>query len=121
MRVASGFSAMLLLLFAGVQYNDPDALFWGPVYAGGAILCALAAFRPRVFSGPLLGLVYAASLLISLAGVVWFWPAAPQWWMQDVWWEDETAREGMGMMVLSAALLLALPVVLRHSGRVRSR
>jgi hypothetical protein len=33
--------------------------------------------------------------------------------MQDVWWETETAREGMGMMILCVALALAGLVALR--------
>ena len=117
MRVASGVCAVILIVFAGVQYNDPDGLFWGPVYAGGATLCALAAFRPRAYAGTLAGLAYAAAVLASLAGMVWFWPSASRWWASEVWWEIETAREGMGMMVLTAALLLALPVVRRHRKR----
>ena len=117
MRIVSGVCAAILIVFAGVQYNDSDALFWGPIYAGGAALCALAALRPRTYAGAPAGLVYAVAVLASLAGMVWFWPSTPRWWMQDVWWEVETAREGMGMMVLAAALLLALPVVRRHRGR----
>jgi len=117
MRIASGICAVVLIVFAGVQHNDPDVLFWGPLYAGGAVLCALAALRPRTYVHASAGLVYVAALLASLAGMVWFWPSTPQWWMQEVWWEDETVREGMGMMVLAAALLLALPVVWRHRGR----
>lgn len=117
MRIVSGVCAVVLIVFAAVQYNDPDALFWAPIYAGGAVLCALAAFRPRIYAGSPAGLVYAAAVLASLAGVVRFWPSASGWWMQEVWWENEAAREGMGMMVLAAALLLALPVVWRHRGR----
>ncbi len=117
MRIVSGICAILLIVFAGVQHNDPDVLFWGPVYAGGAVLCALAALRPQIYARAPAGLVYAAALLASLAGTVWFWPSTAQWWMQEVWWEDETAREGMGMMVLVTALLLALPVVWRQRGR----
>ena len=117
MRIVSGVCAAILIVFAGVQYNDPDALLWGPAYAVGAALCALAAFRPRTYARPPAGLAYAAAVLASLAATVWFWPSTPRWWLQDVWWEQETAREGMGMMVLTVALLLALPVVWRHRGR----
>lgn len=113
MRIANGIFAALLLLFAAVQFNDPDFLFWGTLYAAGAVICGLAALRPRVLAGLPLRLAYFSGLAGVAVGLVVFWPDTPQWWMEDVWWNTETAREGMGMMVLALGMVLALPLVIR--------
>ena len=36
-----------------------------------------------------------------------YWPAVPNWWRKDVWWHEETAREGMGLMIAFAVSLVA--------------
>ena len=107
MRIVNIVLLALLILFAAVQYNDPDGTFWAIVYGIGAIWCATAAFRSGLFaSTPPFGL-YLLSLAGALFGMFWFWPRTPGFWRQDVWWETETAREGMGMMILVIALLAA--------------
>ena len=113
MRIVNGIFVVLLILFSVAQYNDPDGMFWIIVYGVGALWCGVAAFKSGLFSqSPVFGL-YALTLLSSIGGLVYFWPKTPQWWMQDVWWETETAREGMGMMILVLALLIAGVVALR--------
>ncbi|WP_146347370.1 transmembrane 220 family protein [Phaeobacter marinintestinus] len=106
MRVVAAVFCGLMVLFALVQYNDPDALYWGVIYGAAAIWCGLAAFRPAMISGRgrtlLLGF-----LAIAAFGVVWYWPKTPGFWTQEVWWVTETAREGMGMMIVFIALIIA--------------
>lgn len=114
MRIANGVFAVLLILFAVVQYNDPDGLFWLIVYGVGAVWCALAALRPGALSGILFGL-FGLTFAAAVAGLVYFWPTTDRWWMQEVWWETETAREGMGMMILIVGLVLAGIVALRRA------
>lgn len=113
MRIVNGIFVVLLILFSVAQYNDPDGMFWIVVYGVGAIWCGVAAFKSGLFSRSHVFGLYALTLLASLGGLVYFWPTTPQWWMQDVWWETETAREGMGMMILVVALLIAGVVALR--------
>lgn len=113
MRVVNGIFVVLLILFSAVQYNDPDGLFWVMVYGAGVVWCGVAAFRSGLFvQTPVFGL-YALNLAAAIGGLVYFWPKTPRWWMQDVWWETETAREGMGMMILCVALVFAGIVALR--------
>ncbi|MEM7267896.1 MAG: transmembrane 220 family protein [Pseudomonadota bacterium] len=113
MRIANGVLAALLLLFAVVQWNDPDGLFWIFVYGIGAIWCGIAALRPALYASPFVFGLYALTCIAALAGLFYFWPTTPEWWMQDVWWETETAREGMGMMILVIALIVAGFIVRR--------
>jgi len=113
MRILNGVLLALMILFAAVQYNDPDGPFWAIVYGVGAIWCGLAAFRSGIFASTPPFLLYLASLAAAGFGVVWYWPTTPGWWKQEVWWETETAREGMGMMILVIALLAAGLVAIR--------
>lgn len=106
MRIVAAVFCLLMFLFAAVQYNDPDAVFWGVIYGIAAIWCGLAAARPALLAG--VGrTVLLACLAGAVCGVVWFWPKTPGFWRQDVWWETETAREGMGMMITLLALVVA--------------
>lgn len=99
---------VLMVLFAGVQYNDPDFYFWGPVYLVPAAWAALAAFRPDTLqqSLPRLGLI--ATAILAIVGVGYYWPKDAGWWRQDVWWESELAREGMGVMIVAGVVIVVL-------------
>ena len=112
MRIVNGIFCVILILFAVAQYNDPDFYLWGAIYGVGAVFAGIAALRPAMFAGPGLRLSYLIALAASVAGLIYYWPTTPQWWMQEVWWETETAREGMGMMVVLAAMLVAGVAVL---------
>lgn len=95
-----------MVLFMVVQYNDPDGLTWILIYAVPAIWSGLAFFRPALFDAVLARRTWGVTLLAALAGMVYYWPKTPQWWASEVWWETETAREGMGMMIVVVALVL---------------
>jgi hypothetical protein len=115
MRVVNGFMCVLLAAFVAVQYNDPDFYFWMPVYVVPAVWAGLACYRPGQLSRPIARLLLGLSLAAAVAGTWWFWPREAGFWHQEVWWESETAREGMGMMVVTVALLLV--VVAAATGR----
>ena len=112
MRITNGVLCALLILFAVVQYNDPDGVFWIGVYGAGAAWCGLAAVRSDLLANVGVKAVFGLTLAAAIAGVVWFWPTTPEWWKQDVWWTTETAREGMGMMIVVVCLLFAGAVIL---------
>lgn len=118
MRVLCGVLAVVLILFAAVQYNDSDALFWALAYGAGAAWCALAAFRPALLrTGPSRWLL-AGSVVLAGIGVLVFWPDVDRWWSIDVWWPEvsgETSREGMGMMILAVSVLVAASFGLRRA------
>ena len=101
------------MLFAAVQYNDPDALYWGAIYGIAAVWTGIAALRPALFSKSAVSTLFLVSLVLALAGVWYHWPQSPEFWKQDVWWNTETAREGMGMMIAAFALLFAGFIALR--------
>jgi hypothetical protein len=107
-RYANILLGVLMMLFAAVQYNDPDALLWIVIYLIPAAWAFTAAFRlPRVTSKAGTALLWA-TLAIALGALVYYWPQTPAFWRKDVWWNDEEAREGMGVMIAFAVLLFVL-------------
>ena len=116
MRILNGILAAFLVLFAVVQWNDPDGPLWIVIYGIGAVWCGPAAFRPAVYAGAVAAGLFGLCLLAAIGGMIWFWPDVSNWWDIDVWWPEvtgETSREGMGMMVLVVCLLAAGSVVMQ--------
>ena len=112
MRYVNMLLGLVMLGFAAVQYNDPDALLWIVIYLVPAAWAFAAAFRlQRVRSQTGERLLWA-SLVIGAATTVYYWPTMPGFWRKDVWWVEETAREGMGVMIAMAILLVVLATAL---------
>ena len=100
------FSLMcLMVLFAAVQFNDPAGLMLIVIYSVPALWCALATFSKRILQRAAVRAMLAVCLATALAGVVRFWPLTPQFWTREVWYNVETAREGMGLMIVAGVLL----------------
>ena len=96
-----------------MTWGPASAAIWIVIYLIPALWAALAAFRLGALGDNRLFAALCATVLAAAVGTAYFWPDTPGWWRQDVWWEVETAREGMGMMVVTAALLIALVTALR--------
>ena len=105
-RILMAILCVFLPLFAAAQYNDPDPQVWATMYGAGAIWTGLAAFTPRLLAGRVVTLLLLISVIIASCAVVYFWPHSAEWWRQEVWWQDEAAREGMGTMILAACIAL---------------
>jgi hypothetical protein len=105
-----------MLLAMVVQYNDPDGPLWMAYYGVPAIWCALATFRPGVFPTPSGRVLLGVSVVAALALTAWYWPPVAGFWHESVWrmgmTEPEAARiaeqsrEGMGLMIATAVLLV---------------
>ena len=120
MRYVNGVLAILMVLFAAAQYNDPDALLWMVIYLVPAAFAGLAAVRlTRLQSGILFNLL-AVALIAALAGCYYYWPQTPEFWRRDVWWATETAREGMGMMIVTVVIAVAFLTAVRARARQRA-
>lgn len=106
MRAVNALFAAILLLFAVVQYNDPDFLYWFAIYALAALWCALAAFLPETLTTHgTLRAGFFVCLIAALAGTVYYWPAGTAWWTKEVIWDDELVREGLGMAIVTIGLV----------------
>ena len=114
LKVFNIFFCIVFILFAAVQYNDPDPYVWMPIYLYTAILCWLA-FRNKYFPGAyLLGIaVYAAYAIYKFfdQNGVWDWMTkhhatniagtmkAEQPWIEET-------REFFGLVILIVVLLI---------------
>lgn len=103
MRYVNGLFCAVLALFALAQYNDPDPLLWFPIYAIPAAWSGALAWRPQLLqtSRPA-----AAAFLLCLAaavtGTIAMWPTLPSDWIHI-----EEEREGLGLIIVTVALLVA--------------
>ncbi|HRI22314.1 MAG TPA: transmembrane 220 family protein, partial [Panacibacter sp.] len=61
------FFCFAFIVFAALQYNDPDPYLWMPIYLYGAVLCLQAArnkFHPKAYIAGIV--VYAAYALYKV-------------------------------------------------------
>jgi hypothetical protein len=100
--------ALLMGLFAAVQYNDPDGPLWMVLYGVPAIWALVAVIRPYWLAGTMPLALLGVCLFIGLILVVVLWPPEEEWWRTEVWWESEESREGMGLMIATGVLLAVL-------------
>ena len=118
MRILLGLLLLLMLLFGAVQYNDPDGLLWMIIYTVPAVWCGLGLFQPKLFTRKSIKVGYWATVALTLIGVVYFWPITPRFWTKEVWYNVETAREGMGLMIVLCVLLYVRFCVRRQQGEI---
>lgn len=97
--------AVLMLIFMFVQINDPDGWQWFVIYAVPMIWASLAAFRPQALRHIVSRILLAISILLATILAVFYWPRTDAWWTRDIWWEVESVREGMGMMIVLLVLV----------------
>lgn len=114
MRPVNAILMLLMILFVAVQYNDPDGKLWMALYAIPAVWTAIAVFKHTALGTRIGKTLLGLCLIASCFGIYWFWPDVPGWWQQAIWWETETAREGMGMMIIAIVLAIVWFTSLMH-------
>lgn len=109
-RIFFGIWALLFMLFAYWQINDPDPLIWISIYGYGALMAALAAMRR--YPMPLL----AFGFLFGIAGFFYMYPGAVSDWIAQEWQQQdlsmktqhmEEAREAFGLLIVSLIMGVA--------------
>ena len=74
MKIFNIIFCVLIISFAGLQYNDPYPYIWIPIYLYSATLCFFAArnrfFQKAFIVGIVVYLVYAVFLLFDKTGVI---------------------------------------------------
>jgi MFS superfamily sulfate permease-like transporter len=114
MKIANLLLAVMFIMFAFVQINDPDPVVWILIYGSMAVMCILAAFRiyPRII---------LAILLVAFIGYSFlFFDGLMEWFAQDdksVLFDDvmkmqypyiEESREFLGLMICIIVLVIHL-------------
>ncbi|MGB7302350.1 MAG: transmembrane 220 family protein [Burkholderiaceae bacterium] len=108
MRILNMVLGLLMVVFAAVQLNDPDTFIWIVYYLIGATWALMAAFKLNWVQSAIGRILLWLSLAVAFAGVIVYFPKMDKFWERDVWWVEETAREGMGIMILFLVLLAVL-------------
>jgi hypothetical protein len=113
MRLFNLIFVVVFVLFAALQYNDPDPYIWIPIYLYAAVLCWLAfkgKYYPRAcLLGVVIYLGYAAYLFFTKDGVLdWAREHHAENLVQTMkaekpWIED--TREFGGLLILIVVLL----------------
>ncbi len=116
MRYLNLLLGVTMLGFTAVQYNDPDALLWIFYYGVPASCALLAALRPDLLRTQPGALLLWASVPLWLGLVVFYWPQMPGFWRWPVLMAEETAREGMGLMVAWLTVLVAALSIRTRTG-----
>jgi hypothetical protein len=114
MKIFNLIFCVLFVLFAALQYNDPDPYIWMPIYLYSATLCYLAAkqkFYPKAY---LVGFIvygaYAVYLFFDKTGVLdWVQEHQSESMVQTMkatkpWIEE--SREFFGLVILIVVLAI---------------
>jgi hypothetical protein len=111
LKALDGFLALMFLLFAAVQYNDPDPGLWMLVYGAMVVVCVASIFHKYYVN---LMIPMAGGYLILSALVVegmLTWLSSPN---RNLLFDDvakmqypyiEEAREFLGLLICLAVLL----------------
>jgi len=111
MRIVNFILAIMFLLFAFVQINDPDPIIWILIYGAMAVLCIMAIFEfyPTKFTIGLL-VLYVLYSIVYIPGVF-------EWLRQEnktMLFDDvakmqypyiEEAREFLGLLICIIVLI----------------
>ena len=113
MKVFNIFIIVVFIIFAALQYNDPDPYVWMPIYLYAALLCYWAIkrkYKPVLYYiGLAAYLAYAAYLFFDKTGVL-NWVNGhhaeniAQTMKANKPWIEET-REFFGLMIVIFVLL----------------
>ncbi|MBI5719407.1 MAG: hypothetical protein HZC37_17205 [Burkholderiales bacterium] len=107
LRALNLLLCLVMLAFVAMQYNDPDGPLWMLYYTVPALWAGVMAWRRDLPQRPRWRAALGASLVVWAGLMVFYWPSMPGFWRKEVWWVEETAREGMGMMIAFAVVAFA--------------
>lgn len=108
MKAINFILALIFLLFAFVQINDPDPILWILIYGNMAALCVLAMFKMRFSYWIIATLIGYSVYAVLLAGSAWEWFQSPDRSllfddiakMQNIYIEE--TREFLGLVICIA-------------------
>jgi hypothetical protein len=123
MKIFNYFFCVTFVVFAALQYNDPDPYIWVPIYIYAAVLCWQAArnkFYPKAYwIGIIVYAAYAVYKAFDENGLVdWIKKhnaenIAETMKAQKPWIEE--SREFFGLLILIAVMVINLIVAKRRS------
>lgn len=128
MKIFNLIFCILFVLFAALQYNDPDPYIWIPLYLYSAGLCFFAARGRYYTKGYIAGLavfsLYAVYLFFDKTGVL-TWASEhnaeniAEGMKATKPWIEET-REFFGLLIMIIVLAINLSFSKRLSARIQN-
>lgn len=114
-RIIAFVLGVLFVLFALVQYNDPDPLLWMFFYGFAAVISYAAYYRL------LFPKITIIALLCYLVGAIYHWPDKFEgiFFNMDYSIEIEEARESLGMFICAMAMGYFLYLARTHKSNLR--
>ncbi len=114
MKIFNIFFCFIFIVFAALQYNDPDPYIWVPIYLYTAVLCWLAAKQQYYTKAYLAGIAvytaYAVYKVFDTNGLI-DWVSkhnaaniAETMKAEQPWIEE--SREFFGLLILISVLLI---------------
>lgn len=116
-RIVNGLLCLILLFFAALQINDPDALLWFVIYAVAAVWPGIAAIRPSLLAAHRF-LRLAGMVAVALCVVGFFANART---IGADWIHVETAREAFGYAISAVSIAVAVYVSRPSDARYAER
>lgn len=92
-RITSGVFAVLFVLGAAVQFNDPDPVAWILIYTASAAVAAVVAGGVRAARFP--------AVAIACVALVWGGLLAFGVLSEGQYLFDEEGRESMGLLIIA--------------------
>jgi len=114
MKIFNGFFVIIFIIFAGLQYNDPDPYIWMPIYLYAALLCWLSIrkkfFPPAYWAGFIVYGAYAVYKVFDKNGLLdWITKHNAQniagTMKAETPWVEET-REFFGLVIVITVLTI---------------
>lgn len=126
MKIFNVFFCLVFILFAALQYNDPDPYLWMPIYLYTAVLCWLASrnrFYPGAYGvGIVIYFAYAVYKIFDKNGLLdWISKHGAENIAETMkagkpWIEE--SREFFGLLILIVVLIINLVYAKRKSRKL---
>jgi hypothetical protein len=126
MKVINGIFCFLFIVFAALQYNDPDPYIWVPIYVYTAVLCWFAIkqrYYPKAYiAGIVVYAMYAVYKVFDANGLLdWLnlhdaENLAETMKAEKPWIEE--SREFFGLLILIGVLVINYWVAIKREKAV---
>jgi hypothetical protein len=111
MRIVNFLLAVMFLVFAFLQINDPDPIIWILIYGVMAVYCIMAifSFYPQKLLIATIAIYVLYGLFYVKGVIAWAQSENPSLLFSDVakmeYWYIEEAREFLGLLICMAVLI----------------
>jgi Transmembrane family 220, helix len=124
MRILNFLLAVMFLIFAFVQINDPDPVLWILIYGVMAVMCVLAIFEfyPAKVTWGLMAILILYSFVYAPGVIEWLQKDNKALLFDDIakmqYPYIEQAREFLGLLICVGVLIFHITRAKKKHGRI---